>query len=76
MSKEISKRIKLIVKNRGMKYEEIGKRLGMSRQGVSWVLNHREDRDWVEKEVVVWGIALGVEREKIEGEREKGGEDR
>lgn len=76
MSKEISRRIKVIVRNRGMRYEEIGKRLGMSRQGVSWVLNHREDKDWVEKEVMVWGIALGVDREKIEGKKSEGVERR
>lgn len=66
MGKEISRRIKVIIGNRGIKYEEIGKRLGMSKQGVSWVLNHREDKDWVEKEVIVWCSVLRIDRGLIE----------
>lgn len=54
MEKKISERIKQVLKNRGMKYEEVGKKLGMSKQGVSWVLNNRVDEGWNEKERMYW----------------------
>lgn len=67
MSKEIGKKIKRILKNRGISYEVLGKRLGMTKQGVSWALNEREDKDWKEKDKEWWAKALKVEVEKIDG---------
>jgi transcriptional regulator with XRE-family HTH domain len=63
MGKEISKKIKVILKNRGISLEEAGKRLGMSKQGVSWVLSNREDEKWEGKEELWWKERLGLKEE-------------
>lgn len=68
---KISEKIKQIVKNRGIKYEEIGKKMGITKQGVSWVLNNREDRDWSNKEIEYWCKVLKIEEKKIYELRER-----
>jgi transcriptional regulator with XRE-family HTH domain len=64
---KIGKKIKRILKNRGISYEMLGKRLGMTKQGVSWALNEREDEDWKQRDKEWWAKALKVEVEKIDG---------
>lgn len=63
MSREISERIRVILKNRGISLEKAGEKLGLSKQGVSWVLNKREDDKWVEKEKEWWGKKLNLKEE-------------
>lgn len=59
---EISKRIKVVLKNRGMSYAECGEKLGMSKQGVGYWLS-LDDEKWGrnEKEMLWWGERLKME---------------
>lgn len=63
MSRVISERIKSTLKNRGISLEEAGKRLGMSKQGVSYILKTREDDKWVGKDEMWWKERLGLREE-------------
>lgn len=63
MSRVISERIKSTLKNRGISLEEAGKRLGMSKQGVSYILKTREDDKWVGKDEMWWKERLGLRDE-------------
>lgn len=63
MSRVISERIKSTLKNRGISLEEAGKRLGMSKQGVSYILKTREDSKWVGKDEMWWKERLGLRDE-------------
>lgn len=65
MSKEISKRFKTIVGNRHITYETIGKRMGKSRQAIGYILNSREDKDWIESEIDFWCKVLNIDSRKI-----------
>lgn len=70
-SKQISERIKTIVKNRGIKQEELARRMGVTKQAVSYVLNHRLDKDWNDKEIDYWCKNLRIESDKIYELRER-----
>lgn len=61
VSKKISGKIKTIMGNRGYKYEYVGKLMGITKQGVSYVLNNRQDKDWTEKEIDYWCKVLKIE---------------
>lgn len=63
MSRVISERIRTVLKNRGISLEEAGKRLGMSKQGVSYALKNREDEKWVGKDEMWWKERLGLKDE-------------
>lgn len=72
---EISKKFKSIIVNRGLKYEEIGKKMGITRQGVYWVLNCKVDRDWSNKDIEYWCSVLKVDSLKIYEIRERSNEE-
>lgn len=65
-NKRISERVKRIIKNRGITLAAAGKMLGMSKQGVSWVLNNRLDSEWKEKDKMWWSVRLGIKEEIFE----------
>lgn len=56
----IGAKIKGVMKNRGMSYEEAGKRLGMSKQGVGYWLSLGDEK-WSAKELMWWGMRLKIE---------------
>ena len=63
----ISERIKRVLKNRGISLEEAGKKLGVSKQRVSWVLINRSDDEWSEKEKVWWSERLKIDKQMFNG---------
>lgn len=63
----INRKIKLILKNRGMSLEEAGKKLGVTKQRVSYVLLNRKDSEWGEKEKMWWSEKLRIGIENFEG---------
>lgn len=63
----ISERIKRVLKNRGISLEEAGKKLGVSKQRVSWVLINRGDDEWSEKEKVWWSERLKIDKKMFNG---------
>ena len=63
----ISERIKRVLKNSGISLEEAGKKLGVSKQRVSWVLINRSDDEWSEKEKVWWSERLKIDKQMFNG---------
>lgn len=67
MGKEISSKILKVLKNRGLTYEEIGKRMGMSRQGAHFMLHNKEDKNWKKWEIKAWCEEFKIDELKIVG---------
>ena len=52
--RKISNYLKAVTVNKKVHLVEIGKKLGLSKQGVSYVLNKKRDRDWSDWELEYW----------------------
>ena len=59
------------MKNRGLKQEGVAKSMGVTKQAINYILNHRVDRDWSDKEIDYWCKVLHIESGKIYELREK-----
>lgn len=68
---KISGYFRQAIKNRGLSQEQVGKRMGVSKQNISFVLNNREDRNWTDKEIDYWCKALRMDSGKVYAYREK-----
>lgn len=64
-TKAISEKFKLIMKNKGIKQEKLASVMGVTKQAVSYVVNHRLDRDWTDKEIDYWCKSMKVDSKKI-----------
>lgn len=60
---EVAKRFRCIIANRGWTIEKAGKKLGMTKQGVSYALLNR--KVWKEADVDYWCKCLNVDKERI-----------
>lgn len=50
-AREIGKAIKRIIVNRGLRQVDIAEKLGCSKQALSYMVNHKEDRFWSLSEI-------------------------
>ena len=64
-TKAISDKFKSIMKNKGIKQDKLASVMGVTKQAVGWVLNHRLDKDWSDKEVDYWCKSIKTDSKKI-----------
>lgn len=63
--KMIGKNIKRVVKNKGMNLVDLAKKLGISKQRLSYNINEKEDKNWVMWEIRHYCEVLGVKEEVL-----------
>ncbi len=68
-SKKIGKAIKRAIINK-MKMVDAAERLGISKQALNYMLNEKEDKNWVEWEIKHICEALRIDSERIMKVRE------
>ena len=68
---KISEKFKVVIKNKGLKQEELARRMGVTKQAVSYVLNHRLDCFWSDKEIDYWCKNIRIDSLKFYELREQ-----
>jgi predicted transcriptional regulator len=62
----VSAKFRKVMANRGISVVEAAKKLGLTKQAVSYALGHRER--WRESDLEFWCARLGISKEKVVGE--------
>lgn len=68
---KISSFFRQAIKNRGLRQEDVAKRMGVSKQNISFVLMNRVDRNWTDKEIDYWCKVLRIDSSKVYELRER-----